>query len=335
MKHEMKPKLGPVQLSEDTGPTLAELCRAFDTSPENVECEQGLSVLLEGMLDSYTMRKRVPTGTAPERSSEELELAAADKLRVLVSYTQQATAREIRNGMSEEFEGHTTELNELRKELEGALSKEKRIRQKLKSVLDAIDAGVLVVSEDGRIENINQAVAGLTGHADGELMGQPLETLLNEVESWAHADNAEQQASDEHQPLLVERRGFQDSDSGEVVLLNAAEEFNLAVRRQRSIGQISELFDHLSQLCHNINNPLTALMGQTQLMGLKQELDPKTAQSVETITEAATKIAGLVNNLGMAVQDGRDNLLAPLREGEGLDDIELPAESTDDSMPHG
>jgi hypothetical protein len=76
-------------------------------------------------------------------------------------------------------------------------------------------------------------------------------------------------------------------------------------------------------------------MGRTQLLGLKPELDPKTAQSLEAIDEAAAQIAALVKKFGMAVQDGRDNLLTPLREGAGLDDIELPAERTDDSMPHG
>jgi nitrogen-specific signal transduction histidine kinase len=204
-------------------------------------------------------------------------------------------------GLAVLLEGQAAELVELKSELKEALSTEKRIRQRLMSVLDAIDAGVLVVSEDGRIETVNHAVTGLIGHADDELLGQPLEPLLQELD-------------DEHQPLLVERRGFEQSESGEVVLLNAITVFNSALERQEKIGQLSDLFETLSKLCHNINNPLTALMGRAQLLGLRKDLDPKLTQTVESLGDAANCIAVLVKDLGTAVQEGRDNTLASLLE---------------------
>ncbi len=72
--------------------------------------------------------------------------------------------------------------------------------------------------------------------------------------------------------------------------------------------QLSERFDELAGLCHNINNPLTSLLGRAQILKMKKGTDPQAAKAVEVILESATRITGLVRELAGTVGQGRIDL---------------------------
>ena len=72
--------------------------------------------------------------------------------------------------------------------------------------------------------------------------------------------------------------------------------------------QMSERFDVLAGLCHNINNPLTSLLGRAQILQLKPCTDPQAKKAVDVILESATRITGLVRELAGTIGQGRIDL---------------------------
>ncbi|HEV2914313.1 MAG TPA: histidine kinase dimerization/phospho-acceptor domain-containing protein [Pyrinomonadaceae bacterium] len=78
-----------------------------------------------------------------------------------------------------------------------------------------------------------------------------------------------------------------DSDS-------AQQELRSAVRELESkLGEIAELVAHVR---HEINNPLTGVIGQAQLL-LREELSPAARRRVETIEQLAGRIRDTVAQL--------------------------------------
>lgn len=62
-------------------------------------------------------------------------------------------------------------------------------------------------------------------------------------------------------------------------------------------ASVSETMEAVARLCHQINNPLTSLMGRTQLMRRLGDQDPKVQKTADTIEESAQRIAEFVREL--------------------------------------
>ena len=77
----------------------------------------------------------------------------------------------------------------------------------------------------------------------------------------------------------------------------AEEEINRLREREREqearLAQLSEL---ITRTRHELNNPLTGIIGQAQLL-LRAELDPKTRRRVETIEELSTRLRDMIMHL--------------------------------------
>ncbi len=61
-------------------------------------------------------------------------------------------------------------------------------------------------------------------------------------------------------------------------------------------ARIDEVADVITRVRHEINNPLTGVLGQAQLL-LRQELDEKTRKRVQTIEELALRLRDIVGQL--------------------------------------
>jgi signal transduction histidine kinase len=61
-------------------------------------------------------------------------------------------------------------------------------------------------------------------------------------------------------------------------------------------ARIDEVADAITRVRHEINNPLTGVLGQAQLL-LRQELDEKTRKRVQTIEELAVRLRDIVGQL--------------------------------------
>jgi signal transduction histidine kinase len=74
-----------------------------------------------------------------------------------------------------------------------------------------------------------------------------------------------------------------------------------AEQRLRSLiaeheAKLTEVADLIAHVRHEINNPLTGVLGQAQLL-LREELSPRARQRVETIEQLATRIKDIVAQL--------------------------------------
>lgn len=65
--------------------------------------------------------------------------------------------------------------------------------------------------------------------------------------------------------------------------------------------QRSEFFASLRELCHRINNPLTTLIGRSQLLSMTAKGDPGLLKSAQAIGESSERIADYVRELARVV----------------------------------
>lgn len=63
----------------------------------------------------------------------------------------------------------------------------------------------------------------------------------------------------------------------------------------------SEFFATLRELCHRINNPLTTLIGRSQLLSMTAKDDPGLLKSAQAIGESSERIAAYVRELSGVV----------------------------------
>ena len=61
-------------------------------------------------------------------------------------------------------------------------------------------------------------------------------------------------------------------------------------------ARLNEVADLVAHVRHEINNPLTGVLGQAQLL-LREELSPTARRRVETIEQLATRIRDIVAQL--------------------------------------
>lgn len=61
-------------------------------------------------------------------------------------------------------------------------------------------------------------------------------------------------------------------------------------------ANLDEIADLVSRVRHEINNPLTGVIGQAQLL-LRSDLEPKVRHRVETIEQLAIRIRDIVAEL--------------------------------------
>jgi nitrogen-specific signal transduction histidine kinase len=71
-------------------------------------------------------------------------------------------------------------------------------------------------------------------------------------------------------------------------------------------SELETIFERQRKLCHNINNPLTAIMGRAQIVQLKEDSDPAMVKVVQVIEESAKRVAGYVRELSDLTHRGRE-----------------------------
>src|SRR6185295_10903807 len=72
-------------------------------------------------------------------------------------------------------------------------------------------------------------------------------------------------------------------------------------------NRIDEIADLVSHIRHEINNPLTGILGQAQLL-LREELNEKARQRAETIEQLARRLAKTVADLRQVQKPARGSM---------------------------
>lgn len=78
--------------------------------------------------------------------------------------------------------------------------------------------------------------------------------------------------------------------------------------------EIEETMETVARLSHKINNPLTSLMGRTQLMRRAGGQDPGVQRAADTIEEAGRRIADYIRELSILTREHHAELRELIRD---------------------
>ena len=70
----------------------------------------------------------------------------------------------------------------------------------------------------------------------------------------------------------------------------------LRARARAQEARLAQLSEIITRTRHELNNPLTGIIGQAQLL-LRAELDPKVRHRVETIEQLSTRLRDMITQL--------------------------------------
>jgi two-component system NtrC family sensor kinase len=202
-----------------------------------------------------------------------------------------------------------TVANQVSLALERVAAQRRAERDQLASLAESLSDGIVLVDSALRVTSLNRAahahLAELAGAALAEgasLGGTPLAALAEEaLTSSKPTPMRELRASAEPAGrrylvgMAAPLAGSPEGSAAVVILRDVTEERLMQERllqseKMVSVGQL------VSGVAHELNNPLTGIMGFAQLL-LARELDDRTRQDVETIYGEAERASKIVQNL--------------------------------------
>lgn len=175
-----------------------------------------------------------------------------------------------------------TEVARLEQELRDAIDECARLRSRTAGLLAALDAGALVCDGDGRVVDANASASAMTGLTPAALLEVALAPLLERLDTDTDVD--------------VRRRSMPDGDS------------QLVLVRRRAAGAdpaADDVYERLAVLTHKINNPLTSLLGRTQILQVQRRDDPVLIKALAVICDSAQRIATLVREVATIAREGK------------------------------
>ena len=202
-----------------------------------------------------------------------------------------------------------TVANQVSLALERVAAQRAAERAHLASLAESLSDGIVLVDATLQVTSLNsaahghlEAIVGADLTAGDTLTETPLAQLAQEALASGRATAQQEFPSS---PNSAERRyrvamaaplaGSPEGSAAVVILRDVTEERLMQERllqseKMVSVGQL------VSGVAHEINNPLTGIMGFAQLL-LARELDERTLRDVETIHTEAERAAKIVQNL--------------------------------------
>jgi two-component system nitrogen regulation sensor histidine kinase GlnL len=210
------------------------------------------------------------------------------------------------------------------------------VSRDLRHVIDALQAGVVVLDRAGRIEQLNaqacrflqlpaeavlaapvERLAG-AGHAMSRLARSVLASGLSAQESDLRLERRHDAGAllDVAASPLFDARG--ESDGVVLVLRDRTQQKRLLLleaerERFQALGQLA------AGLAHEIKNPLGGIRGAAELLA-RRATDDKARETAELIVRESTRIASLVEDL-MVFSRGEALALRPVNIHEVLDGV--------------
>ncbi len=179
-------------------------------------------------------------------------------------------------------------------------------RAHLSSLAESLNDGIVLVDSTLQITSVNSAANGLLESAGLKDVDSLADTPLAELAQTALRE--QQQTELEELPtsptesgrrylvaMAAPLAGSPEGSEAVVILRDVTEERLMQERllqseKMVSVGQL------VSGVAHELNNPLTGIMGFAQLL-MARDLDEKTGADVETIYREAERAAKIVQNL--------------------------------------
>jgi nitrogen-specific signal transduction histidine kinase len=169
-----------------------------------------------------------------------------------------------------------------------------------RTLLDLLETGIVVVDRDGAVRDANPAAYRLLSVTAEEL-------TAGKAGDWSvAASNANNEGvtaapGAPHRRLRVRRRWIDMQSGGASVLLLDAVEPTAGEAAAR-LASVEVKLRELRTLSHNINNPLTALLGRSQILKAGAHGDPRVEKASAVIEESASRIAELARELSRTLR---------------------------------
>lgn len=275
---------------------LAELCRLHDVSLDLLGRAHDVDDLIEAILGEYERRlKELPPDALDRPDAGDSRTGA--KVRALVRFAAQASAIQSQARSA-------ADLRERNRRVEEALAEARRWRERLETVVAALDSAILLVSPEGRVALASGAVDTLL---DGRVAeGAPLPPPFHGIPFGGDGDLVTRGADGNDRVLAVSRRLLGESGcDGEVVLIHDVTARRAAAEAQARVEKLHEVLRTLGVLSHKINNPLTALLGRAQLLRARADAEPAVAKSAAVVEESARRVADLIRELATVAKEAR------------------------------
>jgi signal transduction histidine kinase/ActR/RegA family two-component response regulator len=182
----------------------------------------------------------------------------------------------------------------------------------LQALIGGLDDGIVLVRDGGKPlanEAARRLLAALcrrpevaAGDPSGREQEVPLEetpvaALVEEVRATGQRRQVDYAVEDgQRRHLAVKALPLGGFESGVVVVLREVTEERLLQERLMQSEKMASVGQLVSGVAHELNNPLTGIMGFAQLL-LTRELDERSRHEVETIQGEAERAAKIVQNL--------------------------------------
>lgn len=234
-------------------------------------------------------------------------------------------------GLGSAFIHMQTQLSRSNAQLEQAFREANDNSTRYSTVLESIPGALLVINQQGRIEDINQAAEEIFGYNKGEIIDQPCLHLFPGEQ--CAAEMADSFSADPSQTLESEKEGMRKDGSlvplqlyrrtmhlaGEVKLVLIAiditqiietnQQLLIAIDQAEKASRAKSAF--LSRMSHELRTPLNAIIGFGQLLALDEQMQGATQrENVAEIVYAGEHLLQLVDEVLdlSSIEDGRIDL---------------------------
>lgn len=246
-----------------------------------------------------------------------------------------------------------SQMNSLLRTLRELYERVAEGERSLDVTIRALGDGLIAVDVEGRVTRLNPVAEALTGYAERDALGKPLEQVLDFIDAETRAPAsielrrvaAEGVDADLPAGLLLRSRSGQERAiadsmrpirSGEGQNLGAVMVFRdvteqLAVERRLRHAEKMDAIGRLAGgIAHDFNNLLTGILGSTEFLR-DQSLDEEGRRCVDTIERSAESAAMLSSKLVAFARAG-DKLSTPVHVHRIIEDVVLLMRHSLDKM---
>jgi len=174
------------------------------------------------------------------------------------------------------------------------ITERKQAVANLRNIITSSTDGIVVVDQDGLIRFVNPAFESLVGREAedlvGSLFGFPIVSETAELEI----------ARSSREVATVEMRLVEISWEGKdahLALLRDITERKKAEQKALVTAKLASIGELVAGVAHEINNPLTAILGYAQLLAEKQDVPQSVREDLQKIYEESQRTVKIVQNL--------------------------------------